>query len=252
MRAALQATGRAATPRGPDRARREVAAAIGADVLNAARRRSRRKMCAFEGTDTRLHRVGREVFVAIFAIRPKFERHVFSPPKARIGPGARQTQWVAGRSRKASTFASQACLNLAGHCKIAVDPFGEFHAVAERGGLMGNRGGRIHRDDRTLSGRRWTSRRWIVCVCAFKGRKREVWGNSYTELFFSMSRPRWLRATAPARESAGARRRSRFSPPFPAPRGGDSRWTKYCIASASRAAANASGARVSATCPTER
>jgi hypothetical protein len=65
-----------------------------------------------------------------------------------------------------------------------VDPFGEFRAVAERGGLMGNRGGRLHRDDRTLSGRRWTSRRWIACVCAFKDRRREVWGNSYTELFF--------------------------------------------------------------------
>jgi hypothetical protein len=65
-----------------------------------------------------------------------------------------------------------------------VDPFGDFRAVAERGGLMGNRGGRLHRDDRTLSGRRWTSRRWIACVCAFKGRRREVWGNSYTELFF--------------------------------------------------------------------
>jgi hypothetical protein len=65
-----------------------------------------------------------------------------------------------------------------------VDPFGDFHAVAERGLLMGNRGGRLHRDDRTLSGRRWTSRRWIVCVCAFKGRWREVWGKGYTELFF--------------------------------------------------------------------
>jgi hypothetical protein len=65
-----------------------------------------------------------------------------------------------------------------------VDPFGELHAVAERGGLMGNRGGRLHRDDRSLSGRRWTSRRWIVCVCAFKGRRREVWGRGYSELFF--------------------------------------------------------------------
>jgi len=65
-----------------------------------------------------------------------------------------------------------------------VDPLGELHAVAERGLLMGNRGGRLHRDDRTLTGRRWTSRRWIVCVCAFKGRSREVWGKGYTELFF--------------------------------------------------------------------
>jgi hypothetical protein len=65
-----------------------------------------------------------------------------------------------------------------------VDPLGELHAVAERGLLMGNRGGRLHRDDRTLTGRRWTSRRWIVCVCGFKGRSREVWGKGYTELFF--------------------------------------------------------------------
>jgi hypothetical protein len=65
-----------------------------------------------------------------------------------------------------------------------IDPFGEFHAVPERGAMMGNRGGRLHRDDRTLAGRRWTSRRWIVCVCSFKGRSREVWGRGYTELFF--------------------------------------------------------------------
>jgi hypothetical protein len=65
-----------------------------------------------------------------------------------------------------------------------VDPFGEFYAVAERGGMMGNRGGRLHRDDRTLTSRRWTSRRWIVCVCEFRGRWREVWSRGYTELFF--------------------------------------------------------------------
>lgn len=65
-----------------------------------------------------------------------------------------------------------------------VDPFGELRAVAERGFLMGNRGGRLHRDDRTLANRRWTSKRWIACVCAFKGRRREVWGKGYTELFF--------------------------------------------------------------------
>lgn len=65
-----------------------------------------------------------------------------------------------------------------------VDPFGELHATPERGGLMGNRGGRLHRDDQTLRGRRWTSRRWIICVCKFKGRRREVWGKGYTEIFF--------------------------------------------------------------------
>jgi hypothetical protein len=65
-----------------------------------------------------------------------------------------------------------------------VDPFGELHAVAERGGLMGNRGGRIHRDDRTLSGSRWKTKHWLICVCAFKDRRRDVWGKFYTELFF--------------------------------------------------------------------
>jgi hypothetical protein len=65
-----------------------------------------------------------------------------------------------------------------------VDPFGELRAVLARGLFLGNRGGRIHRDDRTLSRRRWTSRAWICCRLAFKRRHREVWGDSYTELFF--------------------------------------------------------------------
>lgn len=65
-----------------------------------------------------------------------------------------------------------------------VDPFGAFHATVARGSLMGNRGGRLHRDDRTLGRRRWTSKRWIACRCEFKGRRREVWGDGYTELFF--------------------------------------------------------------------
>jgi len=65
-----------------------------------------------------------------------------------------------------------------------VDPFGDLIAVAARGLFMGNRGGRIHDDRRRLLTRRWTSKRWIVCVCAFKGRWREVWGKGYTELFF--------------------------------------------------------------------
>ena len=65
-----------------------------------------------------------------------------------------------------------------------VDPFGDFHATVARGALMGNRGGRLHRDDRTLGPRRWTSKRWIVCRREFRGRRREVWGGGYTELFF--------------------------------------------------------------------
>jgi len=65
-----------------------------------------------------------------------------------------------------------------------VTPFGELVAVASRGLLMGNRGGRLHREDRTLGTRRWVSRQWICCVLEFKGRHRAVWRNGYTELFF--------------------------------------------------------------------
>jgi hypothetical protein len=65
-----------------------------------------------------------------------------------------------------------------------VDPFGNLFADPARGTMFGNRGGRIHRDDRTLSSRRWMSRAWICCRLQFKGRQRDVWGRGYTELFF--------------------------------------------------------------------
>ena len=65
-----------------------------------------------------------------------------------------------------------------------VDPFGELFADSARGTLFGNRGGRFHTDDRTLTRRRWVSRTWICCVLEFKNRHRNVWGRSYTELFF--------------------------------------------------------------------
>jgi hypothetical protein len=65
-----------------------------------------------------------------------------------------------------------------------VDPFGELFAHAARGVFMGNRGGRFHREDRTLGQRRWTSPQWICCRLAFKGRHRDVWHTGYTELFF--------------------------------------------------------------------
>jgi hypothetical protein len=65
-----------------------------------------------------------------------------------------------------------------------VDPFGNLFATPARGTLMGNRGGRIHGDDKTLATRRWASRQWICCVLEFKNRQRDVWGRYYTELFF--------------------------------------------------------------------
>ena len=65
-----------------------------------------------------------------------------------------------------------------------VDPFGELHSTPARGTLMGNRGGRFHDDRKELGGRRWAGRRWISCVCEFRGRHREIWSDGYTELFF--------------------------------------------------------------------
>ena len=65
-----------------------------------------------------------------------------------------------------------------------VDPFGNLFADSARGLFFGNRGGRFHRDDRSLGARRWVSRAWICCRLEFKGRHREVWGAGYTELFF--------------------------------------------------------------------
>lgn len=65
-----------------------------------------------------------------------------------------------------------------------VSPFGELFADAARGELFGNRGGKFHRDDKTLGKRRYASKQWICCVLSFKGRQRDVWGRYYTELFF--------------------------------------------------------------------
>ena len=67
-----------------------------------------------------------------------------------------------------------------------VDPFGIIQAVSMRGLFMGNRGGRMHDPaSKTLrEGKPWVTRQWICCLTKFKGRKRELMGNSYTQLFF--------------------------------------------------------------------
>ena len=65
-----------------------------------------------------------------------------------------------------------------------VDPFGDLFADVARGLLMGNRGGRLHDKQRKLGARRWTSKQWICCRLQFNNRHRNVWGDSYSELFF--------------------------------------------------------------------
>ncbi|MBX3598672.1 MAG: hypothetical protein KF874_13970 [Rhizobiaceae bacterium] len=57
--------------------------------------------------------------------------------------------------------------------------------------FTGNRGTLHDPDTKRLTGRRWTTRTWIICLCEFKGRKRQVFGRNarsggtgYTNLFF--------------------------------------------------------------------
>ncbi len=66
-----------------------------------------------------------------------------------------------------------------------VTPEGELVADPARGLFMGNRGGRLHDPEtRALGRRRHVSKRWITCALEFGGRRRTVWGDGYTELFF--------------------------------------------------------------------
>ena len=51
--------------------------------------------------------------------------------------------------------------------------------------FTGNRGIIHDPATRTLLTRRWSSKAWLICVCEFRGRRREVMGGrSWTELFF--------------------------------------------------------------------
>lgn len=72
-----------------------------------------------------------------------------------------------------------------------VDPFGQIHAVPERGLFTGNRGIIHDPDTKTLLKKRWTLKAWIICVCTFRDVRREPMGRNrsggkpgWTELFF--------------------------------------------------------------------
>ncbi|HEV7307861.1 hypothetical protein [Ensifer sp.] len=66
-----------------------------------------------------------------------------------------------------------------------VTPFGEIVAIPQRGLFTGNRGILHDPATRTLLGRRWASKAWLVCACDFRGRRRDVMARrSWTELFF--------------------------------------------------------------------
>ena len=65
-----------------------------------------------------------------------------------------------------------------------VDPWGELHAVPQCGTMMGNRGGKLHREDKTLGKLHWASHHWICCELHFGNRRHEPMGQGYTGLFF--------------------------------------------------------------------
>src|SRR5579872_3040426 len=66
-----------------------------------------------------------------------------------------------------------------------VTPFGDIVAIKQRGTFIGNRGIIHDPATRTLLGRRWTTKAWLVCLLHYKGRRREVMSRrSWTELFF--------------------------------------------------------------------
>ena len=66
-----------------------------------------------------------------------------------------------------------------------VTPLGEIVADPNRGLFTGNRGIIHDPATKTLLRRRWSNPAWLVCLCEFRGRRREVMGGrSWTELFF--------------------------------------------------------------------
>jgi hypothetical protein len=120
--------------------------------------------------------------------------------------------------------------------------------------VHGNRGGRFHTDAKTLTARRWASRQWICCVLDFKGRRRDVWGRFYTELFFLDEPTASPPGTGPA-SNAGARTRSSL------PKNGAKyvsiasrhtlrRWTTCCTQNAYEDASNGCTGVTSTNCPT--
>lgn len=99
-----------------------------------------------------------------------------------------------------------------------VDPWGDIHAVPQRGTMLGNRGGRFHRDDRTFGRRRWATQHWICCELSYKGQHHEAMGRGYTSLFFldevtalaAGHRPCFFCRSSEARAFLGGRRAGDF------------------------------------------
>lgn len=65
-----------------------------------------------------------------------------------------------------------------------VNPWGKLHQhPSKKAMLMGNRGGRLHNSNKQII-KQWATQSWIHCLTTFGNIKREVFGDSYSELFF--------------------------------------------------------------------
>ena len=94
-----------------------------------------------------------------------------------------------------------------------VTPFGDVVAISQRGLCVGNRGIIHDPATKTLLGRRWTTKAWLVCVLDYKGRRRELMAGAAGPSFsFSMKLWRLPPVTARA-SSAAAPMLKHFAPP---------------------------------------
>lgn len=63
-----------------------------------------------------------------------------------------------------------------------IDPWGNLSAINARGEFLGNRG-ILHDKEKNIV-RPWKHKKWVTCELSFKGIRRELFGNGYSELFF--------------------------------------------------------------------
>src|ERR1700730_4079052 len=125
-----------------------------------------------------------------------------------------------------------------------VTTFGDVVVISQRGLYIGNRGIIHDPATKTLLGRRWTIKAWLVCVLHYKGRRRELMGGrSWTELFFREKLWRLPPVTGRA-SSAAAPMLKHFEPPGARRRDGRRLWRRrsmrYCTKSGWTEAANGS------------
>ena len=203
---------------------------------------------AFVGADARVRSIRRQVLVAIFAIRPQFERH-FRYPKKRQGlPTVDQVSaqrnltqaWLGQDSRPplAAAKLRRPVRRISRRRRSRL-----FHGQPRR--QASSRRPDLERqplEDEALAHLR---------LRVQKPPPRRVGQMATPSFSSSMSRPRSRPATAPVSNVAGKPRRP-FARPFPVIRPASTRWIKPSRASGSMAAAIAGGERGSATCRTGR